>query len=95
MSAEEDDRGFAIERTALAWQRTGLSHVATGALCLRLLPSSPARPVLAAAMVVAGAVLSIGGRRLHPGEPHRRWIAAVSTATGIAAAAALVLSSIG
>lgn len=87
-----DDDGLAIQRTALAWQRTGLTHMATGAACLRLLPSSPARPVLAALMVVVGAAISVGGRRLHPGHPHRASVLGVCVATAVAGVAAALLS---
>jgi uncharacterized membrane protein YidH (DUF202 family) len=89
---EDDDDGLAVQRTALAWQRTGLSHVAAGTICLRLLPSSPYRLVLCVAMIGVGAAISVGSRRMHPGQPHRRSIAAVSTSTAVAALAALVLS---
>jgi uncharacterized membrane protein YidH (DUF202 family) len=85
------DPGLAVERTALAWQRTGLTHMATGALLLRLLPATPLRPALATAMILIGAVASIGGRRLQAGEPHRRWLrlfAAATTAMALATAAA-------
>ena len=86
------DTGFAAERTSLAWQRTGLTQMATGALMLRLLPSTPLRPALATVMVVVGVVVSVGGRRLHAGEPHRRWLALVAAATSACALAAAVLS---
>jgi uncharacterized membrane protein YidH (DUF202 family) len=89
---ELDDDGLASPRTALAWQRTGLTQMATGAGFLRLLPSSPYRIVLAVAMIVVGAVVSLGSRRMHPGRPHRRSIAAVCTATTAAAAVAVALT---
>ena len=92
MSTDEDDDGLAVQRTALAWQRTGLTHMAVGASCLRLLPTSPARPVLAAALIVVGAVISLGSRRLHPNRPHRRSVLGVCAATAIAALAAVALS---
>jgi hypothetical protein len=90
---ELDDDGLAVQRTALAWQRTGLTHMATGTICLRLLPSSPYRLVLCVAMIVFGAVVSLGSRRLHPGVPHRRSIAAVCGVTTMIAVSAVVLSS--
>ena len=86
------DSGLADERTQLAWQRTGLSHMALGALCMRLLPTTPLRPVLAAAMIAVGAVISVGARRMDPSEPHRRWIAVVAAATTVAAVSAAALS---
>lgn len=93
MSADPDhDEGLAAQRTALAWQRTGLSHMAVGAALLRLLPASPFRPVLGVALVIVGAAISIGGRRLHADRPHRRSVAAVAVATAATAGAAIVLS---
>ena len=86
------DLGLAEERTQLAWQRTGLSHMALGALSMRLLPTSPLRPVLAVAMIVVGAVASVGARRMHRHEPPRRWVAFIAAATALAAAAAAALS---
>jgi uncharacterized membrane protein YidH (DUF202 family) len=89
---DDPDDGLAPERTSLAWQRTGLTHVATGAACLRLLPPSPYRLVLSVAMIVLGTAISVGGRRLHADRPHRRSIAAVGVATTLAALTAGALS---
>lgn len=86
------DASRAIERTQLAWQRTGLSHMALGALAMRLLPRSPLRPALALTMIVLGAVISVGARRMEPSEPHRRWVATVGVATAASAIAAAILS---
>lgn len=87
-----DDTGLAVERTQLAWQRTGLSHIGVGALSMRLLPTSTFRPVLAVAMIVVGAAVSVGARRMHPSEPHRRWVVLVGVATVVSALAAAALS---
>ena len=86
------DLGLAEERTQLAWQRTGLSHMALGAASMRLLPTSPLRPALAIAMIVVGAAASVGARRMHRHEPHRRWVAFIAAATALAAASAAALS---
>ena len=86
------DPGRAPERTALAWQRTGLTQMATGAAMLRLLPSSPWRLVLAVGMVAVGAVTTVGARRLHPHVPHRHSIAALGTWTLLVAVVATALS---
>jgi uncharacterized membrane protein YidH (DUF202 family) len=86
------DTGLADERTQLAWQRTGLSHVALGALSLRLLPTTPLRPAFALSMILVGAITSVGARRMHAHEPHRRWIAFLGIATPAAALAAVALS---
>ena len=87
-----DDDGLATQRTALAWQRTGLTHMATGTVCLRLLPSTPYRLVLCLTMIAIGVVISVGSRRMHPGVPHRRSFAAVCAATATVAVTAAALS---
>ena len=89
---EARDLGLAEERTQLAWQRTGLSHMALGALLMRLLPTSPLRPALAVAMILVGGAVSVGARRMQRHEPHRGWIGFVAGATALAAAAAATLS---
>lgn len=86
------DRSLAGERTALAWQRTGLTQIATGAALLRLLPTSTLRPVLAGAMIVAGAIASVGGRRLDVLRPHRGWLLFLASSTTASTVAALTLS---
>lgn len=86
------DGGLALERTDLAWQRTGLSHAGAGVALLRLLPTSPVRPLLAIAMIGVGAVTSIGTRRLDPGRPHRGWLRFLATATTVATASACLLT---
>jgi len=86
------DPGLAPERTALAWQRTGMTTMGTGMAMLRLLPSSPWRVVLALGMVVAGAVTTVGARRMHPSIPHRRSAAALAALVAAAAAAGAALS---
>lgn len=88
----ERDLGLADERTQLAWQRTGLSHMALGAVSMRLLPTTPLRPALAVAMILVGAAASIGARRMHLHEPHRRGVAFLAAATALSAVAAAVLS---
>ena len=86
------DAGLAFERTNLAWQRTGLSHAVAGVVIFRLLPNTPARPVVALTMIAIGAVTSVGTRRLVPGRPHRGWLLFLATATTAAALAASTLS---
>lgn len=89
------DAGLAFERTNLAWQRTGLSHAATGVALFRLLPNTPARPVLALAVVAVGAATSVGTRRLDPGRPHRGWLRFLAIATALAALATCALALAG
>lgn len=90
MSDQAADPGRAEERTQLAWQRTGLSYMALGAISLRLLPSTPARPVLAVLTIITGALVSAGSRRMHPTQPHRlsiAFVAATTAAIGLVSAA--------
>jgi uncharacterized membrane protein YidH (DUF202 family) len=50
------DRGLAMERTTLAWHRTGLSSIAVGAVCLKAYGGEePVGIVLAALLVLIGA----------------------------------------
>ena len=66
------DPGLALERTTLAWQRTGLASAAVGAITLRVhWGSGPAGIVLAALFVAigglayaAGSSTPVGPRRL-------------------------------
>ena len=88
-----EDRSLAAERTALAWQRTGLTQMGFGMAVLRLLPSSPGRLVLALAMVTCGAAVTVGSRRMHPSVPHRRSAAALAASVALAAAAGAALAS--
>ncbi len=51
------DRGLARERTELAWERTGVSLIATGIAIARGIPlrdGVPERPVLGAVVVALG-----------------------------------------
>jgi uncharacterized membrane protein YidH (DUF202 family) len=88
------DPSLAAERTSLAWQRTGMTTIATGMAMLRLLPPSTGRPVLAVAMVLAGALVTVGARRMHPSVPHRRSAAALAATVAAFAVAGAVLTLI-
>ena len=62
------DPGAQPERTALAWNRTTLSLVAAGLLCVRLAPS-PGAAALGAAVVCAAVSLHLRRALLrHPGH---------------------------
>jgi uncharacterized membrane protein YidH (DUF202 family) len=55
------DDSQAAERTALAWNRTGLSFVVAGAIVLRILASAdePLGAAVGAAMVATGTVAAV------------------------------------
>lgn len=87
------DGSRALERTALAWNRTGLSFIAVGAAVLRLLGPN-GRGAVGAGMVVVGAATSVYAWR--PREPRdaaraARLLAVATTllAVGVLVAAAL------
>lgn len=86
------DRSLAAARTSLAWQRTGLTQMVAGMAMLRLLPSSPWRLVLALAVAVVGAVVTVGSRRMHPSIPHRRSAAGLATSVAMTAIASAALA---
>lgn len=65
-----------VERTQLAWTRTGLSFILTGVALFRLLPTHTnfvLRVLLAASMVAVGTVAwAVGGSRRWDERHHRR-----------------------
>jgi uncharacterized membrane protein YidH (DUF202 family) len=81
-----------MERTILAWNRTGLTFVATGAAVLRLL-SPMGRGVVGVAMVVIGAVIATyGWRRTTPASAGRpiRLLAIATTVLAVVVVGAAV-----
>ncbi len=94
------DPGLARERTALAWNRTGLSFVVVGAVALRYLPVTVhlvPRFALGAALVALGAVAwAYGLVRARSGSAPRPAPRAVlrvlAYGTAFAAAVAILLT---
>lgn len=87
--------GLAAERTALAWRRTAVASMITGALFLNHAVTSGWRPALIAPIGAAIAMAALAGlsylrnRSLHEGRHGRgRWI--VATATAVIAAVAVL-----
>ena len=59
------DSGLAVERTDLAWNRSGLAGAVTVAIVVRRLwPLHGDRTVLALALIATGGVLWVAGMRL-------------------------------
>lgn len=91
-----------VERTQLAWTRTGLAFVLTGAALFRLLPTHTnivLRVLLSASMVVVGTVAwAVGGSRRWD-ERHRRRVAVIlpvlTAGTGVVALCAGLLAITG
>lgn len=102
--AAAGDRGLAAERTALAWQRSGISIVAVGIAVARGIPTVdgvPRRPLAGLAIVALGALAfavsqAQATRRGHRAE-HGRATAGladlwpVTAATALAAVGAIVV----
>lgn len=91
--------GVAAERTALSWQRTGLSAVAAAALLLRMHAglSVPARATVAVAALVLLATAAVRRgqlRRAAPSEPGPLLLLTAVTATA-AAGLSLLLDAAG
>lgn len=101
MSEVPRDRGLAVERTVLAWQRSGLSFAVVGGLSLRAGLVGPSYAAwlgvaMSAVLVVAGIATSAYGSRIYrtaePASAHRRVLRALSAITVVAAVGALVLA---
>jgi uncharacterized membrane protein YidH (DUF202 family) len=86
------DRSRALERTALAWNRTGLSFVAVGAAVLRLLAPS-GRGAVGVLMVLVGAGASVHAWRPRVGEDRVRAVRLLAFATTLMAVAVLVAAA--
>ena len=87
------DPGLALERTTLAWHRTGLASVAVGAISLRFFwRTGPAGIALAALFVAIGGLAYAAGSSTPVGPGRLR-----AMSLGLTAAAALgaLLSIVG
>lgn len=80
----DDDTGLATERTALAWRRTALAHLLTGAVVVRLSPDLAIGLAIALVLIGSAAVAARTGTT--PGHHRRTPIGAVAGATALAAA---------
>ena len=96
---EDEDRGVALERTALAWNRTGLSALALGLGTLRLATEESGVALVIGLVLSAGlvvqAVLAYGhGRRTYLARrgASRSVLLGMASAGSVAAAGALALA---
>ncbi|MEV6554781.1 DUF202 domain-containing protein [Nocardia sp. NPDC051756] len=85
--------GLAAERTALAWRRTAVASMITGALFLNHAVTSGWRPALIAPIGAAIAMAALAGlsylrnRSLHEGRhSHGGWVVAAATAAVVSVA---------
>ena len=85
------DRSRALERTALAWNRTGLSFVAVGAVVLRTLAPS-GRGAVGLVMVAVGIAAALHAWRPRAEDPVRA-IRLLSLGTTALAVAVLVAAA--
>jgi uncharacterized membrane protein YidH (DUF202 family) len=86
------DRSRALERTALAWNRTGLSFVAVGAAVLRVLAPS-GKGAVGLVMVLVGAAASVHAWRPRTGGDRVRAVRLLALATTLLAVAVLVTAA--
>jgi uncharacterized membrane protein YidH (DUF202 family) len=88
-----DDPGLAFERTTLAWNRTGLSSVAAGAVCLKVFWGGAVLGVLLATLLllVGGLAYAAGVRAPASASTLR----ALSLAVTSSAAMAVLLTIVG
>ena len=88
-----NDPGLALERTTLAWHRTGLSSVAVGAICLRVFWGAGVVGVALAALFLGIGGLAYAAGATTPAGPAR--LRAISLGLTVAAAVGGFLSIVG
>ena len=88
-----NDPGLALERTTLAWHRTGLSSAAVGAIGLRVFWGTGVVGIALSALLVAIGGLAYAAGRTTPATPAR--LRAMSLGLTSAAAIGAFLSIVG
>ena len=87
------DSSRARERTALAWNRTGLSFVATGAVVVRFL-APDGRGVVGLLMIAMGTAVAAYGWRYRDRSAAGRAVRLLGWSTTILAGAVLVAAAV-
>ena len=87
------DPGLALERTTLAWHRTGLSSIAVGALCLNVFWGRGVIGIALSAVLVTIGGLAYAAGAATPTTPRR--MRAMSLGLTLAAAVGAFLSIVG
>ena len=90
---DERDPGLAFERTTLAWNRTGLSCVAVGAVCLKVFWDHEVLGLVLGFVLIGTGVLAYEAGVKAPAGP--RILRAMSLAVTAAALVGAVLSIVG
>ena len=90
---DDPPEGLAAERTALAWNRTGMAFIVLGAVVMRLLPptAEPFAGGVGAVMALTGVVTAAFAwrpRARPAAERAVRWLALATTLLAAAAAGA-------
>jgi uncharacterized membrane protein YidH (DUF202 family) len=91
--SDSRDTGLARERTALAWQRTGLSSAAAGAVCLKGFWGGHVVGLVLAGLLVATGALAYAAGSDRPATAGK--VRAMSVAVGVAATLGVILSIVG
>jgi uncharacterized membrane protein YidH (DUF202 family) len=91
--SDDPDRGLAFERTTLAWNRTGLSSVAVGAVTLKVYWDEHVLGIVLGLLLVAVGVLAYEAGATAPAGPGT--LRAMSLAVTAAAVVGVALSVVG
>jgi uncharacterized membrane protein YidH (DUF202 family) len=93
----DGDRGLAAERTALAWNRTGMAFIVAGAVLLRMFPpqDDPAPGLIGVAMALIGTAAAAFGWRSRDRRAAERAVRRLAVATVVLAVATAASALLG